>query len=270
MKSYYEILGLKSSASDQEIKSAYKKLARKFHPDRGGDTKKFQEIQQAYSVIGDAKKRHQYDNPNLNHRNLNDADPGDIFDIFGFRTSRGPQKRRGAFTATLWITLEDIARNEKRFVSLKDILSTNINMSLETSTVNDYVEIDIPPAIDDNQSVRYPNLILNKQDLIINFRIKPDNKWSRNGLDILTEKTVEIWDLILGSTVVVDTISGSQVKITIPAGTQPSSLMRVGKHGLEDRSKRQGDMYVKILARIPKNIPEPLIKTIREHRNNNT
>ena len=60
---YYKILGIERGASDEEIKRAYRKLASIHHPDKGGDTQKFQEIQQAYSVLGDAAQRQQYDNP---------------------------------------------------------------------------------------------------------------------------------------------------------------------------------------------------------------
>jgi len=262
VKDYYSILGLKRSASDEEIKSAYRKLARKYHPDRGGDTAKFQEIQEAYSVLGEESKRRDYDNPRrdgLHYGDFGDLhgmDPQDIFDTFGVHIHRGGNARRSSITMTLWISLEDVALHEKKIVSVNN------------GRNNEHVEIDIPPAIDDGASVRYPKLIKNagnKRDLIINFRIKPDRNWNRDGLDIITEKTVEIWDLILGTTIFVDTIFGSHLKLTIPAGTQPHSVMRIKKHGLEDRNNKQGDMYVKIQARIPKNIPDSLLEVIRQH-----
>jgi len=261
VKDYYSVLGIDRSASDADIKSSYRKLARKYHPDRGGDTAKFQDIQEAYSILGDPEKRRQYDNPHqggLHYGDFGDVNPQDIFDMFGVHVHRrGNARRKSSVTMTLWITLKDVARQDKKIISVNN------------GKRNEHVEIDIPPAIDDGSSVRYPKLINNERDLIVQFRIKPDSKWTRDNLDLIVDSSINIWDLILGTTIVVDTMHGSQIKLTIPAGTQPHTAMRVSKHGLEDRNKKKGDMFVRINAYIPKDIPDSLRNIIQEHRDQN-
>ena len=274
MKDYYSTLGLDQSASDEEIKSSYRKLARKYHPDRGGDTAKFQEIQEAYSVLGEPSKRHEYDNSSRSgvyygdFGDIHNMNPQDIFDTFGVHIYRGGSARLSPVNITLWIDLEDVAHHGKKIVSVNN------------GRNNEHVEIDIPPAIDDGSSVRYPKLVKStatdistgqsrNRDLIVNFRIKPSTKWTRNGLDITTEKSVVVWDLIIGTTVLVDTIFGSTLKLTISPATQPQSIMRIENYGLQDRNNKKGDMYVKIQAHIPKDIPDSLLEIIRQHRYQN-
>jgi len=261
VKDYYSVLGVSRSASDDEIKSSYRKLARKYHPDRGGDTAKFQDIQEAYSILGDPDKRRQYDNPRKSgvhygdFGDFSDIDPQDIFDMFGVHVHRrGNARRQSAVTMSLWITLEDVARADRKILSVNN------------GRHNEHVEIDIPPAIDDGSSVRYPKLIKGERDLIVNFKIMPDKKWERHGLDLLTEKSVNVWDLILGTSITVETILNSQIKLTIPAETQPNTMMRINKHGLKDRNEKTGDMFVRINAYIPKNIPDSLKQTIEDYR----
>ena len=264
MKDYYSILGITKNATESEIKTAYRKLAKKHHPDRGGNTTKFQEIQEAYSVLSDPKKRQQYDNPKRSGVQYGDfgdfggIDPQDIFDMFGVHVHQHRRPRRkSSVTMSLWIDLEDIAKQEKKIISVND------------GNNNEHVEIQVPPAIDDGSSVRYPKLINNERDLIVQFRVKENSKWSRENLDIFTEASVNIWDLILGTSIVVDTIHGSHIKLTIPENTQPQTVMRISKHGLTDRSNKVGDMYVKINAYIPKDIPEQLREIIQNHRDSN-
>lgn len=259
MKNYYSILGINPSATEEEIKSSYRKLARKHHPDRGGDTSKFQEIQEAYSVLGDPKKRREYDNPRSSgvhygdFGNFDDISPEDIFDMFGVHVHRrGRARKPTAITMSLWVSLEDVAKQNKKVISVN------------TGRHNEHVEIDIPPAIDDGSSVRYPKLIKGERDLIINFKITPNQTWERSDLNLLTEYSINIWDLILGTSVTVQTIYGSQIKLKIPPETQPQTIMKIAKHGLKDRSGNIGDMFVKLVTFIPKNIPDSLKEAIKD------
>lgn len=262
MKDYYSVLDVSHSASDEEIKSSYRKLAKKYHPDRGGDTEKFQEIQEAYSILGNPKKRQYYDNPKTSgvhygdFGDFNNMDPQDIFDMFGVHVHRhGNARKPSSITVSLWVTLEDIANRNKKIVSVNN------------GRHNEHVEIEIPPAIDDNSSVRYPKLIKGNRDLIVNFKISQDKLWERFGLNLIIENSVCIWDLILGTTTIVETIVGSKIKLTIPAGTQPNTTMRISKHGLRDRNNKVGDMFVRINAYIPEDIPDSLKQTIHNHQN---
>ena len=267
MKDYYPILGVDKTASDAEIKSSYRKLARKHHPDRGGDTSLFQEIQEAYSVLGNPKKRKQYDSSQQfgvkygDFGNFHNLDPEDIFNMFtnGSRSRQSRRKRNLSMTISLWVSLEDVAKQDKKIVSVSN--GNQINSTVE------HVEIDIPPALEDDTSVRYPKILKDERDLIVKFKILPSNKWTRNDLDLMTDVSLSIWELILGTSVTIETIHGTKVKLTIPPRTQPQTKMRIGDHGLRDRSGTKGDMFVKINGYIPESIPEELQRAIRDNQN---
>jgi DnaJ-class molecular chaperone len=116
---YYQTLGVSQNASDSDIKSAYRKLASKHHPDKGGDPEQFKKVQQAYDVLGDAQKRAEYDNPAHGiHINTGDAafDFDNIFQMFGARMDPRAQMRNSRIN--LWISLEDVARGGPRLISL--------------------------------------------------------------------------------------------------------------------------------------------------------
>lgn len=256
MKDYYQILGLSRGANDEEIKQAFRKLAMKHHPDRGGDQAKFQEINEAYKILGDPAQRQQYDNPAPNI-NFNTAgfDIDALFNMFGQKMSRNTSAR-----ISLWITLKDVALGGPRVVSLQ------VN-----GQVNN-VEVNIPAGINDGDTIRYPNIAPNGVDLIITYRIKPDNIWMREGKNIITERKVDIWDLIIGNDIEIEDLSGNILLMTVPPNTQPGSMLRAKGRGLPDpqnssrtTSNFNGDLFVKVLARIPP-ISDPLLQAIRKEK----
>jgi len=177
VKDYYNTLGINRSASADDIKKAYRKLASQHHPDKAGDTAQFQEIQEAYATLSDTAKRQQYDNPGpqFNSNGPGSFGPGfnfdEIFNIFGadLRGQRKPSSRM-----SLWITLADVMTGGLR------------NLSIQTNRGAANLEINIPKGINDGDNVRYPGLAPDGQDLIINYRIKPDPIWRHEGLNIIT------------------------------------------------------------------------------------
>lgn len=260
MQDYYSILGINSESTREEIRSAYKKLAKLHHPDRGGDTAKFQEIQNAYSVLNNPETRQQYDL--RNQSGILYGDYGDLHSRFDdIIISRHTRTRLSAVKIPLWIDLEDIAAKSPKVISIK-----TGDFSHERSQ---YVEIEIPEAVEDGSSFRYTKLIKTsggERDLVVTFKINPSNRWQRDGLDITTAIDIKIWDLITGTPVTVNTIKGNKMKLTIPAGTQPNTVMRLAEHGLEDCDNKRGDMYVKLNAYIPETIPYPLLQTIQFYK----
>ena len=262
MKDYYNILGVERSATPDDIKRAYRKLASQHHPDKGGDTARFQEIQAAYAVLSDPVKRQQYDNPSSQFNF-----PGgfgsqfnfdEIFNIFG-ADLRG--QRRQAPRMNLWISLADVMTGGPR------------TLALQTNNSVTNVEINIPKGINDGDTVRYPNLAPGGQDLIINYRIKPDAKWRHDGTNLITETTVDVWDLILGSDVTVTDVLGNQLNIRIPPETQPESMLRARGRGLPartmpgDRSNvAAGDLLVKLHAKISGPVHPDIVEAIRKNR----
>jgi curved DNA-binding protein len=265
MTDYYQTLGIPRTASEDEIKRAYRKAAMKHHPDRGGDQTKFQALQEAYATLSDPQKRQQYDNPqphvrvNVNGRPFHGGgspfDFDSIFDIFGTRFQH-PQQARGRTQArmSLWITMADVARGGHRTVSIG------------TQQGAQAVEIEIPTGINDGDTVQYPGLAPGGGDLVVQFRIHPDPNWQRNGLDLVTEIPVSIWDMILGADITVRSLMGTELVTAVPAGIEPGQMLRLRRQGLRDRHSNQGDILVKIRPHIPKNISPEIIQAIQNHR----
>lgn len=120
MSDYYNILGVDKNATEDDIKKAFRKIAREAHPDKGGDTEKFQQIQAAYEVLGNPEKRREYDTPN-NTTHHHHHFPFETFPFFGFGTKPGPQKR-GNRQYTFNITLRDAYFGiTKRFKIKRDV-----------------------------------------------------------------------------------------------------------------------------------------------------
>jgi curved DNA-binding protein len=255
MKNYYDILDVKTSATQDEIKRAYRKLASQHHPDKGGDVAKFQEIEEAYRTLSDAEKRAQYDNPQPNFGQFGGGNHGfdfeTIFDIFGARFGQGQQRRPQSARMSLWIQLRDVAQGGRRTISVG------------TPTGTQAVDIEIPLGIDDGDSVQYPGLAPGGLDLIVSFRIHPDPRWFRNGLNLIAEHSASIWDLILGTDARIRDILGTEILFTIPPNCQPGTTLRLKARGLRHRSGQQGDILIKIQARLPEKIDPELLDHIR-------
>jgi DnaJ-class molecular chaperone len=257
MTDYYATLGVARTASADEIKRAFRKLASQHHPDKGGDTKKFQEIQAAYDTLGDEQKRAAYNNPqpqmpfgqggfNSAHFNLND-----IFgQMFGQHMH---QQQRGNVRMSLWISLADAIRGGAKTVSVS------------TSAGNTTVQIDIPRAIQDGDNVQYNGIAPGGMDLIIQFRITPDAAWRRDDLNLHSEYKATVWQLILGADIQIVTPTGSTLSVAVPARTQPGSIMRLKGQGLTGRTGQKGDILIRMQARIPE-ISDQLLEAIRQHQ----
>jgi len=260
MTNHYQTLGINRDASTEQIKQAYRKLASQHHPDKGGDKGRFQEIQAAYTVLGDPQRRAQYDNPQpqfgpggfgFQHNGPGGFDFQTIFDVFG---TRFQQQRVQRAQMTMWITLADIARPTRRTISVG------------TPQGNQVVEIEIPLGIEDGDSVQYSGLAPGGMDLIITFRIHANPKWSRQGAHLTMEHDVNIWDLILGAETEIRDILGNQLSLTIPARTQNRTTFRLQGRGLAQKGGQTGDLFVRIAAVIPETIPESVVEAIQQAR----
>jgi DnaJ-class molecular chaperone len=258
MQNPYQTLGVARDATADQIKHAYRKLASQHHPDRGGDTKAFQEIQAAYDMLSDPQRRAALDNPGFGgFRADAPFDFQTIFDIFGTRFQQGgpQQQRRQQARMSLWITLMDVATGGMRAISVGTQQGTHA------------MEIEIPLGINDGDSVQYPGSgPVANMDLIITYRIHPDARFSRNGLNLQAEHAVDIWDLIMGGAARVRDILGNELDVTIPPRTQPGTTVRLRGRGLTDRKRTQGDLLVRLQARIPEVIDPELLELIQKTR----
>jgi DnaJ-class molecular chaperone len=260
MSDHYATLGVAKTATPDEIKRAFRKLASQHHPDKGGNTQKFQEIQAAYDTLGDAVKRADYDNPRPQfsgmpggaHFNMNDI----FSSMFGGQSPFGQQPRRqqSHTRMTLWIRMTDVAQGGTRPVAVG------------TPHGQSTIEVEIPLGINDGDNVQYQGLAPGGGDLVIQFRVHPDPIWQRNGLDLVTDVTADIWSMILGSDITVRTLTGSALTTSMPAGTQPKTLIRLRGHGLRDRSGNTGDLMIRVMPTIPKTIRPELLEAIEKYR----
>jgi curved DNA-binding protein len=254
VQDHYQTLGVDRTASAAEIKRAYRRLASQHHPDKGGDKTRFQQIQQAYDVLGDQSRRHQYDNPQPQ------MPPGfgtagfnfeDIFNVFAHQ-----HHRRNHVRMTLWITLEDVAIGGTRTISLS------------TDQGHKTIEINIPAGIEDGDNVQYGGLGPGGVDLVINFRVKAHSRWMRDGDQISTDISVSIWDLMLGGACEITDLYGTTVSVSIPSNTQPDTVLRIRGHGLKNKHhNRRGDLLIRVKARLPSSISHDLRELIDQERN---
>jgi curved DNA-binding protein len=265
IKDYYKILGIEKTSSSEDIKKAYRSLAMKYHPDRGGDERKFQEIQEAYSVLSDEQKRAEYDNPQQ-HQHFNSGFNDDMFDMFT-RTPFGFNFRTGArnpnINVNLTVTLEDAFRG------------TTINAEIGLSNgKTKLVSIDIPAGVEDGMSVKYRGMgeslhpKIPPGDLIANIRIIKHHIWERIGDNLVYEKNISVWEAILGSDINLTTIDGKQINISIPPGTQPDTFLSCKGEGMPNmRTGQRGNLLIKVKINVPKNLNDEQIKTIKGLKN---
>jgi DnaJ-class molecular chaperone len=261
VKNYYQILGINPNATADEIKQAYRRLASRHHPDKGGDTAQFQEIQKAYEVLSDPAQRSNYDNPKPKFGGFS-GNPGNfdfdaIFDMFGadLKGSRQQSPR-----VSLWIGLSDVMTGGPRTISLQ----------VSNKIIN--IEINIPPGIGDGDSIRYPGLV-NGGDLIVIYRVKPDAIWHRDGNNLIREHVVDVWDLILGGELTIQNCLGKEFVVRIPEDTQPGSVLRARGQGLPPRQLtgdrptiNAGDLLIRLQAKISTPVSDGIKDAIRKSR----
>lgn len=250
---HYATLGVNPGSTPDEIKRAYRKLAAQHHPDRGGDTAKFQEIQRAYDILGDPDKRAQYDNPQPQMHQFNFGAGGPGFNPFDDIINQFMrQQRQALYGTTVAVTLEQLVLNQQ------------VEIYINSPQGSKLVRISVPPGVETGQQIRYEKVIP-EAILQVTFVVQPHPVFERHGLDLHMTQTVNIFDIILGTTVKVQTISGNELEVTVPAGFRPGSNLRIPGRGLPG-SNRQGDQYVLIQPVFPDKISDTLMDAIRQEQ----
>lgn len=304
VKDFYEVLGVTEGASADEIKKAYRKLAREHHPDKNPDKPeaeaKFKEIQEAYSVLSDEQKRKEYDARRKNPFGAY----GDGFSASGRNEYRAPDGTYVRFDTGgggspfgSGSTFEDtggsfgdifsrffsgeapddpFGRGRERRTRGRDI-ETTLNLSFDDAlrggktevTIPDgtRVRIDIPKGVESGYKIRLKNRGAEgaggqRGDLYVTFSVQPHAKYRREGNDLFTRTKVNAFQAMFGSKRSVRTPYGKQIKITIPAGSQPGDRLRLRDQGVETETER-GDLYVEIDVEIPKNLTSEQFKKLR-------
>lgn len=261
---HYNTLGVAKTASADDIKKAYRQLASKHHPDKGGDTATFQNIQTAYSILSDPQKRQEYDNPQPQMGgfpggfNFHGGNPFE--GIFGeiFRQqhahARQQQPQQQMFRTSIWITLEQVYSGGEQ------------TLQLQTHTGIHTVKIAIPKGVQDGGQVRCDNVI-GDAVLLVEFRIHPHLKYGRNRNDLTCNHSISVLDLIVGASFEFTTLSGKTLEVKIPPKTQPYSQMKIAGEGLPiPSSHTYGDQIVLLKPFIPDIIDQSIINSILQSR----
>lgn len=260
---HYQTLGVAKNATPEEIKKAYRRLASIHHPDKGGDTAMFQNIQTAYDVLSDPNKRSQYDNPQP--QGFNGGFPGgfpggfhfnnqgfDINEIFGQMFGQRQRPSHPTFKTDVWVSLEQV------YGGGEQILHFNHNQ------LNQTIQIEIPKGIEDGQQIRYNDLVPHAH-LIVEFRVKPHPKFERRGMNLHSVQKVSVFDLIVGGEFEFTTISGKTFSVKVNPKTQPNSQLRISGQGLS-RGGVTGDQFILLDIFIPDTIDDAIINSIMESK----
>ena len=270
---YYATLGLQRNASDAEIKKAYRSMAMKYHPDRGGDEKKFKEISQAYEFLSDPQKKQIIDlggDPNSQpgmgggqnpfEFHFNTGNMNDIFGNFGFGGfGRQPQRRNRSLNINVDITLEDV------------LTGKDFTAEVSIPGKNKMINIQIPPGIEHGQQIRYEGMGddsipgLKPGDLLVNVIVREHSRYKREGTSLIVEREVSVWDALLGASIEIQTLDRKTLSMSLPPGTQPDTVMSCKGEGLPNmRTKQRGNLLIRIKVVVPRVINPEQINLIRQ------
>jgi DnaJ-class molecular chaperone len=257
---YYSILNIPKTASLDEIKKAYRKLAMKHHPDRnGGDDTQFKKIQEAYDTLSDTSKRQQYDNPFANNQqfgfNMNTSDFDSIFSqIFGARPNHNQKQ---TFRTQVTVSLVDAFKG-----------STHV-LQLSTPVGNKVININVPPGIETGDSIRYDNVIDNAV-LLVQFVVLQDLRFERRGCDLLSSHSISVLDLIVGTKFKFTTIDERVLEVRVTPKTQPYMQLKIPKAGMPDKKGNFGDQIILLKPFMPDNISQEVITAINNSLSKNS
>lgn len=270
--SYYDTLGISKTANPEEIKKAYRKLASQHHPDKGGDTAKFQQIEEAYRTLSDPQKRSEYDNPSQPAGSQNfhfnfGGDLNDIFAQFGFPGGpfrQAPNRKNSDIRAEIAVGLGETL----------DVQNKTIN--LRTNNGDKTIDITIPRGITAGTTIKYPGLgdhifsNLPPGDLYLTVNILRNPNYHVQGLDLIHDLTIDCFQAILGSEQTVVGLDGKTFLIKTPAGCQPNLKLKISGEGLWGfQNDIKGHLFVKVNVTIPTNLTEDqknLIQAIANQR----
>lgn len=283
-KDYYEELGVSRTASEEEIKKAYRKLAMKYHPDHAKGDKaaeeKFKKISEAYAVLSDKEKRKQYDTYGSAdfHQRFSQEDIFRGFDFssifedlgfgrrgFSFKSGRGGGGTRFSFGGTPFGGGGPQAAPKgadlvyELPLTLREVVSgVSRNISFQHGGRSEQLTVQIPKGMITGKKLRIPGKGEPSHyggppgDLYIRARVVEDPVFSSEGHDLHVVREIKLTDAILGTTLSVPTLEGGELSLKIPPGTRHKTRMRLAGKGLPSmKGGKRGDLYVTVQTEMP-------------------
>jgi DnaJ-class molecular chaperone len=295
-KSYYDILGVKKDASEEEIKKAYRKLAKKYHPDVNKGTKdaenRFKEISEAYAVLSDGEKREQYDRLGKEAFSFGGgggaspfaggANPFGGFDFSQFtagggRTRRGGTRRTTGNFTDIFSDLfggGNLEEQPQRGGDLEAEMTVEfrdavLGGTLEISVNGNPVKVKIPEGVREGQRLRLRGKGASGAmggpagDLNVLIHVREHPLFERRDDDIYIDLPITVGEAIRGGEIEVPTIHGP-VRAKIPAGTQGGQTFRIKGKGVRKKAGEAGDHYYRVQIMVPKNLPPEAREAVAE------
>lgn len=265
MANAYETLGVPKGASEAEIKKAYRKLAGQHHPDKGGDTTKFQEIQSAYETLSDPQKRAQHDNPNPFQRQqgsngshfefrFDSGQPHDIFEQFFSQAGGGghnpfqrhAQPRRNKdLRINLQVTLAETLTAQHKSVSVQTTKGERFT-----------VDVNIPRGINNGTTIKYSHLgdnffdSLTRGDLYVIINIIADQRFELHGINLVSELEITSIEAMTGCDKLIQGVDGKEFNIKIPKACQYGTKFGLQGQGLyQMNTDVRGDLIVNVTVK---------------------
>lgn len=278
-KDYYKTLGVDRKASDDDIRKAYRDLAKKYHPDRNPNNKqaeeRFKEINEAYQVLSDATKRQHYDRlgsdysqwqrrgapGDFNWGDYAGSPPGgrrvnidDIEDLFGGAGGGGFSD----FFRTIFGREMESSRARPQGQGYQQPLQITLDEAYKGTTRliqgnGSQKQVRIPAGVRTGSKVRVAGAGPNGVDLYLVVDVAEDGRFERRSNDLYTAASVDVFTAILGGEAEVETLDG-KIKLNIPEGTQPEQVFRLAGRGMPsvNNKTQKGDLYVRLKVQIPK------------------
>jgi curved DNA-binding protein len=276
MKNYYDVLGVSEQSTSADITKAFKDLAKKHHPDRGGDEAKFKEINEAHDTLKNSQKRHDYDTM----RKFGGAGQGDgqhpffnedIFGDFFSGFSNGDMDFSGRFNFTQGPGGERIFRQNRqrqrgnRNVQVRMAISLKEAMNKHEKTINykvpsgreEFATVNIPAGVQHGMTFKFAGMgddsIKNmpRGDLMVTMTVLDSDGYTRKGNDLYTDKTIDCFQAVRGHNFNLKTLEDKIIKVKVPAGTQPNTIIKGQGMPVHKTLGIRGNLYVKIHILIP-------------------